>query len=67
MVKPGDGAGYLSVELLIGVGQGPIVLAVDAGGDCLDIFLSSVFLFYPPRLNTMTQCDNASLRHELTW
>ena len=25
------------------VGQGPIVLAVGAGGGCLDIFLSSVF------------------------
>ena len=24
------------------VGQGPIVLAVDAGGGCLDIFLSSI-------------------------
>ena len=33
----------------ITVGQGPIVLAVGAGGGCLDIFLSSVaFLFFLP-------------------
>ena len=31
------------------VGQGPTALAVGAGGDCLDIFLSSIFslLFLP--------------------
>ena len=30
------------------VGQGPIVLAVGAGGGCLDIFLSSIIsLFFP--------------------
>ena len=31
------------------VGQGPIVLAVGAGGGCLDILLSSIlsFLFLP--------------------
>ena len=27
------------------VGQGPIALAVGAGGGCLDILLSSIFLF----------------------
>ena len=33
----------------IAVGQGPIVLAVGAGGDCLDIFLSYItFLFFLP-------------------
>ena len=33
----------------ITVGQGPIVLAVGAGGDCLDIFLSSfTSLFFLP-------------------
>ena len=33
----------------ITVGQGPIALAVDAGGGCLDIFLSSIIsvLFLP--------------------
>ena len=31
------------------VGQGPIALAVGAGGGCLDIFLSSIFfLFFLP-------------------
>ena len=31
------------------VGQGPIALAVGAGGGCLDIFLSSTtFLFFLP-------------------
>ena len=32
------------------VGQGPIALAVGAGGGCLDIFLSSIFslFFLPP-------------------
>ena len=31
------------------VGQGPIALAVGAGGDCLDIFLSSILsLFFLP-------------------
>ena len=28
------------------VGQGPIVLAVGAGGGCLDIFLSSIFSLF---------------------
>ena len=28
--------------ILITVGQGPIALAVGAGGSCLDIFLSSI-------------------------
>ena len=33
----------------ITVGQGPIVLAVGAGGGCLDIFLSSIAsLFFLP-------------------
>ena len=33
----------------IRVGQGPTVLAVGAGGDCLDIFLSSIIsLFFLP-------------------
>ena len=33
----------------ITVGQGPIVLAVGAGGGCLDIFLSSITsLFFLP-------------------
>ena len=27
-------------------GQGPIALAVGAGGGCLGIFLSSIFLFF---------------------
>ena len=27
------------------VGQGPVALAVSAGGGCLDIFLSSIFSF----------------------
>ena len=30
----------------ISVGQGPIVLAVGAGGGCLDIFLSSIFSLF---------------------
>ena len=31
------------------VGQGPIALAIGAGGDCLDIFLSSItsLFFFP--------------------
>ena len=28
------------------VGQGPIALAVGAGGGCLDIFLSSIFFLF---------------------
>ena len=28
------------------VGQGPIALAVDAGGGCLDIFPSSIFFYF---------------------
>ena len=35
------------------VGQGPIALAVGAGGGCLDIFLSSIFsLFFLPLWET---------------
>ena len=30
----------------IKVGQGPIALAVGAGGGCLDVFLSSIFALY---------------------
>ena len=30
------------------VGQGPIVLAESAGGDCLDFFLSSIFFLLSP-------------------
>ena len=38
----------------IRVGQGPIVLAVGAGGGCLDFFLSSIFsLFFLPLLETV--------------
>ena len=29
------------------VGQGPIALAVGAGGDCLDIFITLLYLFSP--------------------
>ena len=29
------------------VGQGPSVLALGAGGGCLDIFLSSIISFFP--------------------
>ena len=37
------------VLLMIRVGQGPPVLAVGAGEDCLDIFLSSIIsLFFLP-------------------
>ena len=45
--------GKLSVPgrptIWINVGQGPIALAVGAGGGCLDILLSSIFslLFLP--------------------
>ena len=36
----------LLILIWIIVGQGPIALAVGAGGDCLDIFFSSLpFLF----------------------
>ena len=43
----GDGAGYNVqcqgvILIWIKVGQGPTMFAVDAGGGCLDIFLSSV-------------------------
>ena len=35
------------------VGQGPIAFAVGAGGDCLDIFLSSILsLLFLPRWET---------------
>ena len=36
---------------LVRIGQGPSVLAVGAGGGCLDIFFSRLsFLFLPPSL-----------------
>ena len=39
------------------VGQGSIALAVDAGGGCLDIFLSSIYsLFF------LTFCETARYR-----
>ena len=40
------------------VGQGPIVLAVGAGGGCLDIFLSSIFsLFFLPLFGRRSDID----------
>ena len=39
--------GILLVSII--VGKGPTVLAVAAGGDCLDFFLSSI-TFPPPSL-----------------
>ena len=39
----------------IKVGQGPIVLAVGAGGGYLDIFLSSSFSFLSPSLARYTE------------
>ena len=39
-----DGAGEIPVW--IRVGQGPTALAVDAGGSCLDIFLSSIISLF---------------------
>ena len=39
------------------VGQGPIALAVGAGGGCLDILLSSILsLFFLPSLWETTRC-----------
>ena len=40
------------------VGQGPIVLAVGAGGGCLDIFLSSItYLFFLPLSGRRSDID----------
>ena len=40
--------GVLLIRIIIG--QGPIVLAVGAGGGCLDIFLIYLFFFLSPSL-----------------
>ena len=41
----------------IRVGQGPPALAVGAGGDCLDIFLSIISLFFLPLSGRRSDID----------